>query len=266
MPNIEETVHIIPLGHEIDRAIKPFEKIKADRVYLLTNWDDNLPEDEMSKKQRYYYEKVREKLIENGIDVQPIVKVDLFNLLDVMKNVSKIIVKEKNLNNRIFVNMSAAGRLTSVAATLAGMAHDANVYYVHSENYPSKDTLRRKHGLSICQKGKTDKLINFQIVMPEPVGLKILLFLCNMNKRQKMKDILDFLKTENVKGFEELFDEVEESRMRTLQSNQLMKLDKTILSKLEKHGYVSRKKEGTRVYISITESGRYIAHISGMLD
>jgi predicted transcriptional regulator len=266
MPNIEETVHIIPLGHEIDRAIKPFEKIKADRVYLLTNWDESNPEEEMSKKQRYYYENVREKLIKSGIDVQPRVKVDLFDLLDVMKNVSKIIIKEKSLNNRIFVNMSAAGRLTSVAATLAGMAHDANVYYVHSENYPSDEKLRLKHGLSICQKSKTDKLINFQIVMPDTVGLKILLLLCNKNKRQKMRDILEFLKSENIKGFEELFDEVEESRMRTLQSNQLMKLDKTILSKLEKHGYVSRKKEGTRVYVSITESGRYIAHISGLLD
>jgi predicted transcriptional regulator len=254
------------LGHEIDRAIKPFEKIKADRVYLLTNWDEINPEEEMSKKQRYYYENVREKLIKSGIDVQPRVKVDLFDLLDVMKNVSKIIIKEKSLNNRIFVNMSAAGRLTSVAATLAGMAHNANVYYVHSENYPSDKKLRLKHGLSICQKSKTDKLINFQIVMPDTVGLKILLFLCTETKRQKMKDILDFLKSENVKGFEELFDEVEESRMRTLQSNQLMKLDKTILSKLEKHGYVSRKKEGTRVFVSITESGRYIAHISGLLD
>jgi len=266
MPNIEETVHIIPLGHEIDRAIKPFEKIKADRVYLLTNWDDSNPSDEMSIKQKYYYETVKGKLIKNKIDVQPLVKVDLFDLLDVMKNVSKIIIKEKSHNNRIFVNMSAAGRLTSVAATLAGMAHDANVYYVHSEDYPSDENLRKKHGLSICRNGKTDKLINFQIVMPDTIGLKILLFLCNDNKRVKMKDILVFLKSESVKGFEELFDEVEESRMRTLQSNQLMKLDKTILSKLEKHGYVRRKKEGTRVYVSITESGRYIAHISGLLE
>ncbi|ACL16252.1 HFX_2341 family transcriptional regulator domain-containing protein [Methanosphaerula palustris] len=266
MTNIEETVHIIPLGHEIDRAIKPFEKIKADRVYLLTNWNDINSDDEMSKKQHYYYEKVRKSLVAKGIDVQPMVKVDLFDLLDVMKNVSKIIVKEKKQNNRIFVNMSAAGRLTSVAATLAGMAHDTNVYYVHSDDYPSKEILRQKHGLSICREGKTEKLSNFQIVMPDPIGLRILLFLCNENKRKKMKEILDFLKSENVMGFEELFDEVEKSRMRTLQSNQLMKLDKTILSKLEKQGFVNRKKEGTRVYVSITESGRYTAHISGQLD
>jgi hypothetical protein len=26
---MEEIVHVIPLGHEIDRAVKPFEKLKG---------------------------------------------------------------------------------------------------------------------------------------------------------------------------------------------------------------------------------------------
>ena len=103
-------------------------------------------------------------------------------------------------------------------------------------------------------------------MVPEPIGLKILLFLCKEQKRQKTINILRFLKSENVKGFEELFEEVEETRRRKVQSNQLMKLDKTILKKLEDHDYIHRKKEGRHVYFSITESGTYIAHISGLLE
>jgi predicted transcriptional regulator len=266
MSKIEETVHIIPLGHEIDRAVKPFETLKADRVYILTNLESDDPNDEMIKNQRIYAEKVKKIISAKKIDVRPLINVNLFSLLDVMKHVSKIIVDETNKKNRVFVNMSAAGRLTSVAATLAGMAHKANVYYVHADGYPTNKTDRRKHGLSICNIDKSESLINFQIVMPEPIGLKILLFLCMEQKRQKTINILRFLKTENVEGFEELFEDVEETRRRRVQSNQLMKLDKTILKKLEDHDYIHRKKDGRHVYFTITESGTYIAHISGLLD
>ena len=37
--NVEEIVHIIPLGFEIDRAVKPFGKLKANRVYILYSKD-----------------------------------------------------------------------------------------------------------------------------------------------------------------------------------------------------------------------------------
>lgn len=266
MANIEETVHIIPLGHEIDRAVKPFESLKADRVYLLTNLEIERPDDEMFQNQKLCVEKVEKILGRNKIQVRKILNVNLFDLLDVMKNVSRIIIEENSAGNRVFVNMSAAGRLTSVAATLAGMAHKANVYYVHADEYPTKKSDRRKHGLSICNRKKSDTLENFEINMPEEIGMKILLLLTKSGKPTKMKDIMDYLKEENVTGFQELFSEVDESRMRSLQSNQLMKLDKTVLTKLEKHGYISRKKDGRNVFVSITKSGKYIAHISGLLE
>ncbi|MEN6442525.1 MAG: DUF6293 family protein [Methanoregula sp.] len=176
MVGIEKTVHIIPLGHEIDRAIVPFEQSKVDHVYILTNLEENNLHEDMSKQQRYFAETVRKKLENMGIEVTCI-SVDLFNLRKVMNAVSKIIVKEKEENNRIFVNMSAAGRLTSVAATLVGMAHNVQVYYVQAEKYPDGKEDRIKHGLSICIKGDITPLTNFQIVMPESIGLEILLHL-----------------------------------------------------------------------------------------
>jgi DNA-binding PadR family transcriptional regulator len=44
-----------------------------------------------------------------------------------------------------------------------------------------------------------------------------------------------------------------------------MKLDKTILARLERNGFITRTKEGRTSYVSLTESGNYAAHISGML-
>lgn len=81
-----------------------------------------------------------------------------------------------------------------------------------------------------------------------------------------MKDILSVLKKERVEGFEELFDEIQDGNERAEQSRQLMKLDKTILAKLEKNGWIAREKVGRNVFIAITESGKYAACISGHLD
>ena len=265
MKGIERTIHIIPLGHEIDRAVTPFDQVKADRVYLLTVLEGSTFDEEMSAKQRHYTNAVREKLEAKGIEV--VCKhVNLFDLLNLMKAISKIIVNEKAEKNRIFVNMSAAGRLTSVAATLVGMAHDVRVYYVPADNYPQDDLSRQRHGLSICSKQETVPLTNFQFVMPDPVGLKILLFLAESGKPERVSRILEVLRESDVPGFEEDFTKIKDDKRRTVQSKQLMKLDKTILARLERNGFIERRKEGSSRYVLLTESGTYAAHISGRLD
>ena len=265
MNGIERTVHIIPLGHEIDRAIVPFENRKADHVYILTNLKESNSHEDMSKQQRYFVGKVRQKLQEKGIEVT-CVSVNLFDLKDVMNAVSKIIVAEKEKNNRIFLNMSAAGRLTSIAATLVGMAHNIQVYYVQAEKYPDDTADRIKHGLSICSSGDITPLINFQIVMPDSIGLEILLHLSKTEKA-RMTDLLEILQEKKCEGFEESFPKkrLTESE-RKIQSKQLMKLDKRILPRLEREGFVTRSKDGRSVYITITDSGKYATYISGKLE
>jgi hypothetical protein len=265
MTGIERTIHIIPLGHEIDRAVIPFEQNKADKVYLLTVLEGTTLSEAMSEKQRRFTESVRNQLQAKGIEVV-CQHVNLFDLPDLMKTISKIIVTEQSDNNRIFINMSAAGRLTSVAATLVGMAHDVQVYYVHADGYPEDEGSRQLHGLSICTTRKIDRLTNFRFVMPDDVGLTILLFLTKTGKRERFSTILKILRENTTPGFEDDFTKIEDDKRRSVQSRQLMKLDKTILARLERNGFIERKKDGRSNYVHITESGKYAAHISGRLD
>ncbi|WP_245618717.1 DUF6293 family protein [Methanogenium cariaci] len=233
MAGIEKTIHIIPLGHEIDRAVIPFDDTTVDHVYILTGLKETNSRMDLSKKQQYYAKKVRDKLQEKGIFVTCI-HINLFDLREVMKTISKIIVEEKAKNNRIFVNMSAAGRLTSVAATLVGMAHDVQVYYVHADEYPDDEEIRKIHGLSICSSQEITQLSNFKIVMPDPEDLEILLFLTKRDTA-RMSDILEMMHEKNIEGFEEDFKKIEQSqKKRRVQSRQLMKLDKTIIARLKK--------------------------------
>ena len=145
---MKEIVHIIPLGHEIDRAIRTFDNYKANRAYILATTDDTKYNPEMTKKQVYYLNAVKEAL--NRFEISTvIINVDMFDLQEVIKTVSRIVVKETNEENEVFVNVSSSGRLTSIGATLAAMANGAQAYYVEADDYSVTQEEKQKHGLSI---------------------------------------------------------------------------------------------------------------------
>jgi len=64
---LEEIVHIIPLSFEIDRALRPLEKLKANRVYLVYSME-SISEKKAQASMRYL-QVVKEKLELMGIDV-----------------------------------------------------------------------------------------------------------------------------------------------------------------------------------------------------
>ncbi|MEM1659956.1 MAG: DUF6293 family protein [Candidatus Bathyarchaeia archaeon] len=269
MQGIKEIVHVIPLGHEYDRVVKPFERHRPNRVYLLTITDPrNIPHitEEMFKRQEYFLTLVRTFLEERGIEVI-VENTNIFDVLDVLRQVSRIVRMEKQRNNIVYVNMSGAGRLTSVAATLAAMAHDAIVYYVMADRYAKTDEEELKHGLSICQDVKVIELVNFHISLPDKTSLKLLAELCKREKGMKTDEILDFLKKLGIEEFDEksLKPEVRKDKRRS-QQILLNRLNKKMLDKLEAEGYVEREKSGRYNIIKITETGRYAAYISGFVD
>jgi len=264
MRGIEEIVHIVPLGHEIDRATLPFEKLRANRVHLLAVVESEKYSPEMLDKQKDFLSSVKKKLEEKGIEVQ-FSNIDMFDILEVMKNVSAIIMKEKSERNIVYVNISACGRLSSVGTALAAMAHDARVYYVVADRYSKTEDEELKHGLSICEKLDMIFLENFKFALPDATDLMVLVKLCEKERGMKTNEIIDFLRQRSVEGYEKDYKELFGEKRRKLYIAYLMKLNKGILNRLEKDGYITREKTGRYNTIKITESGKYVAHISGLL-
>jgi len=257
----EEIVHIIPLGFEIDRAVKPFEMLKANRAYILTICEQGKYSREHHQKQNYYLKEVKKRLMDMGI--QPVIlHTDTFDLLDVLRTISKIITKERNNNNIVYVNMSASGRLTSVGSTLAAMAHGAKVYYVVADRYPRNEEEEMEHGLSICDNLNITFLENFQLQFPDKAGIKILVELSKRKKGMMNREILDFLRKSGEEGFKKEYGWLERGE----KANYLMKLNKGILEKLRSNNYITIERYGRSNLIKITESGRYVANISGMVE
>lgn len=177
MPGLSEDVHIIPLGHEVDRALAPFDRQRPVRVYLLTLLETDRYDPGLHAKQRMFTDRVASELETLGIQVVP-VQTDLFDLLDVITVTAGVIVVEQALGNRVSVNMSAAGRLTSVGVTLAGMVHGVQVYYVPANRYPETEEDRREHGLSICVTSRISPLANFKFSLPDAASMALLVDLC----------------------------------------------------------------------------------------
>lgn len=252
-----DVVHIIPLGYEIDRAVAPFRSHKANRAHVLSIQIEGHHDPAMSKRQQCFIEKVVTAL--EALDIKVNVwDVDLFDMHAVMRQVSQIIRQEKG--NQIFVNMSACGRFTSIGAALAGLAHDASVYYVEADAYPTNEEDIKEHGYSICTSGKVKFIDNFKLQLPDEIAMQLLVELTVRD--MDTKALLDFMVERQVGIFADTL--VRERRSHHEDQRYLTSLNKTYLDKLVKAGYIEKKKIGNRRIVKITEAGRSMAAIAGL--
>ncbi len=258
---MEEIVHIIPLSFEIDRAIKPLEKLKANRVYLVYSMESL--SDKKAEASMRYLQVVKEKLERMSIDV--VVREGISSdPLPLLSTISDIIVREKKEKNIIYVNMSASGKLTAVAATLAAMYHDVKVYYVQVDGGFSRSTKdMAEHGFSIVNTPNYTVLTNFTIDMPS--GAKSA-FLVELYKKGEMStgDIVRMIRENKLRGFEDLNEDIR-GKQRTA-SNLLVRINRGILDELEKKGYIKVEKKGRNKIVTITDKGRYAACLMGKGD
>lgn len=265
--NLEQLVHIIPLGYEIDRVITPFDEFKAHRVYLISMDDlskyDKPSEHALTSRQHEYDRRNCELLRSKGIEVE-LHRIDMFDIIEVMETISRLIVKEKENGNRVYVNMSACGKIPCVGATLAAMIHNVRLYYVRANRYSSNEEEQEKHGLSICEDVRIWQLENFRFALPDDASLMLLNYLAENEKELSCDDLIRYLHSSEVEGFEEEYWELGFEKKRKVQTNYLMKLQNRYLNKLEDARYIERRKVGRNTMVNLTKTGRYVAAVSGV--
>ncbi|MEM3087296.1 MAG: DUF6293 family protein [Halobacteria archaeon] len=208
---MQEQVHIIPLGFEISRATAPFEKRRlfAHRAYILTMREPPPgSRDRLEQKGAHCVRETARRLEALGIKAER-VDLNLFDLREGMEKVSRLIRMEKAAGNEVHVNMSSAGRLTSIAATLAGMAHGCQVYYVKGDDYFPNKKQEKEFGQTICRSGEFTVLKNFKFELPDSRGMKVLGKLNGEKRPMSTLDLLEFLREEKVEGFGQEYKEME---------------------------------------------------------
>jgi len=267
---LNERVHLIPLGHEIDRAVQPFNTYRAERAYVIVVPDTADLDEQMLEKQRHYTKKVCEGLLAAGVHPE-VTYCNMFDILDVLRVVSSLIVKEKRQGNEILINMSACGRMTSVAVTMAAMVHGVTAYYVHADRYATGDdaALEADHGLSIVKTGRVEPLYNFSIMMPDAECQLLLVELYRREQGMTSKDLFTLFQKKGIEGYKHLPDKENKSGeyvSSSLNRELLNRTNRKYLHKLETAGYITRIWMGRRFTVHITDAGRYIACVSGLLE
>jgi len=254
-------VHVIPIGYEYDRVVVPFlNGSKANRVYLLSSIDDVVAPTAVLEKHQFYVDKVRDQLEGLGIIVIQ-VPTNLIDPLALIQKISKIVMEEKKRGNLVYINMSGAGRLTSVASTLVGMVHNVKVYYVESTGYADKDPRMTTHGYSIVEgTPHITMLANFQINMPNEIQQKTLVNIYE-NEGIKTIDLIEYLGSEGFQDYAVDYYRLSRNEKTAL----IMKLNRNIIDKLAESGYITKTKLGRENTYKITDTGKYIASISGLL-
>lgn len=269
---VGERVHIIPLGHEYDRAVAPFTNLKTERAYVLSVPEDSELNPDMLKKQNHFTSKVITELESMGI-IAVDLRVNLFNINETLKAISSLIVNEKQKGNDVLVNMSACGRKTSFAAIMAAMVHKVGVYYVSANGYVADNNGDQyyEHGLSIVGdfNRPIELLSPFKIMLPKYESQLILAKLyCQKEKKLKILDIINYLGSIKVEGYENYLVAISGSRIDNRDEYKclLNKVNRNFISELLANNYIERKKVGREQIITLTESGEIIACVSGLLE
>jgi len=256
-----EVVHVIPLEDEIDRAVRAFEVsngFRANRVYLLA-WVPDLPLGPENETLKYYHGEVKRRLQALCIETVTVL-MNIFDMLDVITKVSSIVKQERERGNIVYVNMSAGGPFVSVGTAISTMVQDARLYYVRCNRYSQTPEEKRAHGNAIVTAPQVHFLENFNIRLPDERGVRLLVELYRRGD-MRTSEILGFLHSEGIEGFDE-----DPSRLsRGEKISLLMRLNKGITGKLEGSGYISKEKRGRENVYHITDSGKYVACVSGLL-
>jgi hypothetical protein len=257
-----ETVHVIPLEEEIDRAVRAFEVeggFRANKVYLLAFTAPRAQLDEVDEIS-YYWRKVAQRFRALGVETVTVFT-DIFNILDVISKVSRIVKQEKAKGNVVYVNMSAGGPFASAGTAIAAMVQGARLYYVRCNRYVHTRQEKLSHGKAIVTTPQVHFLENFDLMLPDERGMKLLVKL-QQTGDMRTSAVLEYLHGEGVEGFKD--DPATLSRGDKI--GMLMRLNKGITAKLLNAGYIAKEKRGRENIYNITESGKYVACVSGLIE
>jgi len=256
-----EIIHVIPIETEIDRAVRAFEVeggFKANKAYILSA---KIPlGTETIEEANHYLNETKRRLEAQGIKVE-VIPTHTISILDIISKVSNIVKEEREKGNIVYVNMSAGGPFVSVGTALASMVQNARLYYVRAAKLSLTEQERWAHGNAIVTEPQVHFLENFNIQLPDD---RSQLLLVELYKQEEMRtgDILRFLHESSIEGFEDDPDDLRRSE----KIGMLMRLNKGITGKLEDAGYIIKEKRGRENLYRISDSGKYVACVSGLLE
>jgi len=245
------TIHIAPVGFEIDRIVDPAVSDKADLVYLIMH--HNVSGDKATK----FAEKIILKLKKKRIKTK-IVYADRFDLFEIIRVIKEIIQEERD--SQVLLNVASGSKIHAIASMMACMIFDDRTnlkpYYAIPEKYHNFESGEQQtYGVS-----DVHTLPTYRINTPDDVLLKALSVIKQMinnsnNGKITKKELAEVLETEKI-----IVVGGQRAKNSTLPINHKMSryttLDKKIIKPLKDiWGYIDDEKVGRNRKIFFTSDG-----------
>lgn len=232
-------VHIAPVGFHVKRIIEPCIKMRADKVYLITQVEND--------QAKSYLEKIEKELShQNFLSVDKVYANiwDLYDCISVFKAIF-----EKEIESSLYVNVSTGSKIISIAGMLSCMIWGGNPYYAHLD-------YGKKNELGINDNYKNDfpdesvsdiiTLPVYKLARPKIDSLKVLEILVKNYGKIRKKKLIEILEEERLIG-NSLSSAAKHSKLKAL-LNPLVNTEDNPLVKVE---YLGRQSN-----VIITQQGK----------
>jgi len=158
---MDEKVHLVPTGYELDRVLWGLEYFGVTRLYLIRNVEEaeSIVEDYVEKIKARYADLVEHNKLQEVF----------INTMDVSEifNTCKTIIETEALKNQVFINISSSNPLTSTALVMTAWCCDITkmkkpptIYFIRPGQYACDE-------LSHFSKEITPLLNNFKSLVKE---------------------------------------------------------------------------------------------------
>jgi hypothetical protein len=266
---MDQTVIIIPLGWERDRATLLAQDLRVHRAYLLHR-TDHLETVRFAGLVRKDLEACHTEVITVGLS-EPHTTLEFEWLLF---NIARIIVDETAKKNIVYVNMSASGKVAAAAATIAAMFHKDKVkslIYVVPSTYAvqAKDPVKtfNDHGLAKGISGRYF-LPLFHMQKPPEASLQAIIAIYE-NGPMKYDRLLEELGKLGVEGFESIkIPPLEDPVLRKREiSRWTGRLRRSAIDPVEGlYLETAPSREGPEKIVRLTREGQKLAILTGQVS
>lgn len=253
-------VHVAPVGFEEDRIVLPAVRMKADRVWLITNRPG-------VAEGRKFVKSIQNELKHAGIECSQ-TEADRIDLFDILRVLRLIILKEKG--NSILVNVSVGSKIQAIASMMACMMFKdiamIKPYYAVPEKYTSS--------LAEKEKQETEGLEDiipmpeYKIEMPDEKLIKCLR-LINLKADGKItkRELKDAAMNAGLIHLdEERITTKKRTREEYSEQAAYMSLNKNLIAPLQNWRFVTETKVGTHHIIILTNDGKNALKFLGADD
>lgn len=229
--NVPNRVHIIPVGYEYKRIVRPAEEFRADRVVLLGH-----EEDKEGDKGEEHLRDVVAALENQDIEIEPR-ECNIFNLYSSMGAIAEAISEHEG--DEVYVNVSTGSKVTAIASMIASMVLECTPYYVRAKDYENDpDDIRR-----------VTELPTYPIDAPDSEQVDVLHFIDKYSKQEgppTKGDVIHFSEHLNL----------EYISRNVAGKGKYRLLDTHIVEPLKGRGYIAESKAGRNKILTLTEEGQ----------